>query len=230
VKNGAGQVKIISADFQPNEDPMSIITISRMYGSGGSNVAARVASAMGWSLLDNAVVDEVAARTGLSVSEVAAREERRPSLAERVATAMAMSTQEMMSPIAAAQFPPTEQHILDVTRAIIEEAAARDSVVIVGRGAQMMLGSRSDVFGVFCYAPLEALTRGCMQKDSLDHASAEKRVLQVNQDRTAWTKANWGRDWRGIENYHLCVNTDALGIDGASDTVARAARLFFDRS
>lgn len=208
---------------------MAIITISRMYGSGGSTVAAKIADAMGWSLLDNAVIDEVAARTGLSVSEVAAREERRPSLAERVATAMAMSTQEMMSPLAAAQFPPTEQHLLDVTRAVIEEAAARSSVVIVGRGAQMMLGSRSDVFGVFCYGPLEALTRVCMQRDNLDHAHAEKRVQQVNQERTAWVKANWGRDWRGIENYHLCVNTDALGIDGAVDTVVRAAQVYFER-
>ncbi|HEY5085873.1 MAG TPA: cytidylate kinase-like family protein [Gemmatimonadaceae bacterium] len=208
---------------------MSIITISRTYCSGGSNVAVRIADALGWSLLDNAVIDEVAARTGLSTSEVAAREERRPSLAERVATAMAMSTQEMMSPLAVAQFPPTEQRLLDVTRTVIEEAAMRDSVVIVGRGAQMMLGSRSNVFGVFCYAPLEALTRRCMQRDQLDHAHAEKRVLQVNQERSAWVKSNWGRDWRGIENYHLCVNTDALGVEGAADAVMRAAQLYFER-
>ena len=209
---------------------MSIITISRSYCAGGSNVAARVADALGWSLLDNTFIDEVAARTGLSTAEVAAREERRPSLAERVATAMAMSTQEMMSPLAVAQFPPTEQRLLDVTRTVIDEAAARASVVIVGRGAQMVLGSRSDVFGVFCYAPLEALTRGCMQRDHLDHTHAEKRVLQVNQERAAWVKSNWGRDWREIENYHLCVNTDALGIEGAVDAVVRAARAYFERA
>lgn len=208
---------------------MAIITVSRMYCSGGSDVAARVSEALEWSLLDNAVIDEVAARTGLSASEVAAREERRPSLAERVATAMAMSTQEMMSPIASAQFPPTEQRLLAVTKTVIEEAIDRDSVVIVGRGAQMMLGARSDVFGVFCYAPLEALTRSCMRRDALDHAQAEKRVQQVNQDRSSWVRSNWGRDWREIENYHLCVNTDALGVDGAADAVVRAARLYFAR-
>lgn len=208
---------------------MPIITVSRMYCSGGSNVAARVADMMGWSLLDNAVIDEVAARTGLSASEVAAREERRPSLAERVATAMAMSTQEMMSPIASAQLPPTEQRLLDVTRTVIEEAASRDSVVIVGRGAQMMLGARSDVFGAFCFAPLEALTRACMHRDALDHARAEKRVHQVNQERAAWVRSNWGREWSDVSNYHLCVNTDALGIDGASDAIVRAARVYFGR-
>ena len=31
-----------------------IITISRMFGSGGSDVAALVARRLGWSLLDNA--------------------------------------------------------------------------------------------------------------------------------------------------------------------------------
>jgi cytidylate kinase len=209
---------------------MSIITISRTYCSGGSNVAARIADALGWSVLDNAVIDEVAARTGMSVSEVAAREERRPSLAERVASAMVMSTQEMMSPTVVAQLPPSEERMLEVTRTVIEEAAARDSVVIVGRGAQMMLGSRGDVFGVFCYASLEALTRRCMQRDNLDHAHAEKRVQHVNQDRAAWVKANWGREWRAVENYHLCVNTDALGLAGAADAVVQATRIFFDRS
>jgi N-methylhydantoinase A len=43
---------------------MAIITISRMYGSGGSDVAARVAQLLGWSLLDNAFVDAVAERLG----------------------------------------------------------------------------------------------------------------------------------------------------------------------
>jgi hypothetical protein len=45
---------------------MPIITISREYGSGGSEVAARVASALGWHLYDNDVVEQVAARLGVS--------------------------------------------------------------------------------------------------------------------------------------------------------------------
>jgi cytidylate kinase len=208
---------------------MPIITISRMYCAGGSQVADMVARALDWSLLDNAVMDEVAARTGLSTSEVAAREERRPSLAERVASAMAMSTQEMMSPIAAAKLPPTEEHLLDVTRHVIEEAAARGPVVIVGRGAQMMLGARSDVFGVMCYAPREALVRACMHRDGLDHEQAAKRVDDVNHQRADWVRATWGRQWDSLLTYHLCVNTDALGIDGAADVVVRAARDYFER-
>ena len=51
---------------------MPVITISRMFGSGGSEVAAHVADALGWTLLDNALVERVAARLGRTPVEVQA--------------------------------------------------------------------------------------------------------------------------------------------------------------
>ncbi len=207
---------------------MPIITISRQYCAGGSAIAEGVSRALGWSLLDNAVVDQVAARTGLSVSEVAAQDERRPSLAIRVANAMAMSTQDMLTPIASAKLPPSEQQLFDTTRHVIEEAVARGPVVVVGRGAQLALSSRSDVFAVFCYAPREALVRACMQRDSLDHDKASKLVDAVNRDRAAWVKAHWGREWEALENYHVCVNTDALTQQGAIELVVSGAKTYFE--
>lgn len=208
---------------------MSIITISRSYGSGGSEVAALVAQSLGWPLLDNAVVDEVASRTGLSRDVVAAREERVPSFAERLASAMTLSTQEMLSPIARATFPPTEDRILEVTRRVIEEAAARGSVVIVGRGAHMMLGARADAFSVFCDAPRDALVRRAMFRDGLSQHDAEKQVDDVNRQRAAWTRQHWGRDWHSPATYHLCVNTDLLGVDGSATTVVETAKRFFEQ-
>lgn len=207
---------------------MSIISVSRMYGSGGSDVATAVATTLGWSLLDNAMIDEVASRTGLSTSEVAAREERMPSLSERLVNAMALSTQEMLSPLANAKLPPTEERLLAVTRHVIEEAAVRGPVVIVGRGAHLMLGLRSDVLSVFCYAPRDALIRRSMYRDSLDQAQASRRVDDTNRQRRDWVKSHWGRDWDAPETYHLCVNTDTLGVDGASALVVKAARDYFE--
>jgi len=206
---------------------MPIVTVSRQYGSGGSEVAAGIARVLGWTLLDNAVVDAVAARTGLSVSEVAAREERVPSLAERVAAAMTLSTQEMLAPLADARLPPSDDRLLEVTRHVVEEAAGRGSVVIVGRGAQMMLGARSDVFGVYCAAPREALVRRVMARDQLDRNAAARRVDEINRSRADWTRAHWGREWGAVEHYHLCVNTDLLGIALAVEIAAEAARRHF---
>lgn len=55
-----------------------LITISRQYGAGGSEVARLVAMELGWSVVDNDIVDRVAARAGLAPEVVARQDERIP--------------------------------------------------------------------------------------------------------------------------------------------------------
>src|SRR5688500_20288359 len=104
---------------------MPIITISRLYGSGGSEVAARVAKSLGWTLLDNEVVDEVAERLGMTRAEVTAREGRVPSIVERLAAAKANGQPEMMPGVTDTPPPPSEERLGEVTRRESAEAEAR---------------------------------------------------------------------------------------------------------
>ena len=205
---------------------MSILTVSRLYGSGGSEVAALVATKLGWSLLDNAVVDAVAARMGLSVAEVRDREERVPSLVERLTSAMAMGSQEWASPIAAAK-RPTDEQMIEVTRHIIEEAIAAGSVVVVGRGAQEMQAEREDSLHVFCYAPRKALIARTMQREGVGAEEAARLVDSTNKERDQWVRLHWERDRRALENYDLSVNTSRLGIEGSAQLIVSAAKIRF---
>ena len=205
---------------------MAILTVSRLFGSGGSEVAAIVAKQLGWSLLDNEVVDAVAARLGLSSAEVHAREERVPSLVERLASAMTLGSQEWMTPVAAAKRPTPEQ-LIDVTRHIIQEAIARGPIVVVGRGAPAMLAERADALHVFCYAPRKALIARTMKRESLSAEESTKLVDDTNREREQWVRLHWERDWRAHDNYDLSVNTERLGIQGAADLVLAAARSRF---
>jgi CMP/dCMP kinase len=203
-----------------------ILTLSRLYGSGGSEVAALVAKNLGWSLLDNAVVDAVAARIGLSVAEVRDREERVPSLVERLTSAMAMGSQEWASPMAAAK-RPTDEQLIEVTRHIIEEAIARGPVVVVGRGAQAMLAERNDALHVFCYAPRKALIARTMQREGVGAEEATRLVDSTNKERDQWVRLHWERDRSAHENYDLSVNTERLGIEGSAQLIVSAARMRF---
>ncbi|MBA2688508.1 MAG: cytidylate kinase-like family protein [Gemmatimonadaceae bacterium] len=204
---------------------MAIITISRLYGSGGSEVAEKVAGILNWTLLDNAVVDEVASRLGVSPAQVAAREERVSSLAERLASTMALGSQEWLSPIAAATRPATDEQLLDVTQRVLDEAISAGPVVMVGRGAQSMLAERTDALHVFCYASRPALIKRSMERDNLRRDDAEKLVDETNANREKYVRANWNRNWKSHENYHLSVNTDWLGIEGAAETIVAVAKL-----
>jgi cytidylate kinase len=203
---------------------MPIVTISRQYGSGGSEVAERVAALLGWELLDNAVVDQVAARLGISVAEAKAREERAPSLAERLASAMAMGSQEWVNPVANSR-RPTDEQMIEVTRHVVDEAVSRGPVVIVGRGAQAMLSSRADALHVYCHAPKKMLIARSMERDKVDAKEAARIVEETNKHRKEWVRLHWDREWAAAENYHLSVNTGCLGIEGAAELIAQAARM-----
>jgi CMP/dCMP kinase len=206
---------------------MPVITISRMYGSGGSEVAERVAQALGWALFDNAMIDAVAERSGLTVAEVSAQDERVPSMVERVAAALSLASPEMMPPVPSGPMETTEERIVAVTRRVIEEAMQIGPAVFVGRGAQCLLAERSDALHVFCFAPRSALRAYAMEKFKIGMAEADRRIADMNKQREHYVKRHWNRNWLAHENYHLCVNTAWLGLDGAADLVLEAARKQF---
>src|SRR5436309_227589 len=75
--------------------PPPVITVTRQYAAGGSDVARLVAAALDWTVIDNEFVDEVARRAGLAPEEVAERDERAPGLLERLARTLAVGSPEL---------------------------------------------------------------------------------------------------------------------------------------
>ena len=207
---------------------MPVITISRMFGSNGSEVAERVANALGWSLFDNAMIDAIAERSGLTRAEVSAQDERVPSMVERLASALSLGSPEIMPPVPTGPMETAEERIVAVTRRVIEEAMQTGPAVFVGRGAQCLLAERSDALHVFCYAPRSALRRYVMEKFNVEAAEADRRVAEQNKQREHYVKRHWNRSWLAHENYHLCVNTSWLGVEGAAEQVIEAARRQFE--
>jgi cytidylate kinase len=203
---------------------MPFVTISRMYGSGGSVVAARVASALGWELLDNAIVERVAEQLGWSSAEVAAREERVPSLVERLTTALALGSNEFVATVPAAALVPEEERLLAVTERVIREAVSLGPVVLVGRGAQAMLAARADALHVFCHAPRPALVARVMHRRGIGEEDAAREVDEVNRQREQYVRRYWRRAWLASTGYHLCLDTEWLGVDGAAALVVALAR------
>jgi cytidylate kinase len=199
-----------------------VITISRMFGSGGSEVAEPVATTLGWTLLDDAVIDAVAARLGVAPAEVKAREERVPSLAERLVDTLSLASPEFAPP--GAGLTPTEAQLVDVTQHVIDEVVHAGPAVLVGRGAQCVLAERADALHVFCYAPHAALVRRTVERLGITRAEAERRVSETNRQRERYVRRHWDRAWRDPSNYHVCLDTEWLGVPDAASLIVSLAR------
>jgi cytidylate kinase len=194
-----------------------------MFGSGGSEVAELVASALGWTLLDDAVVDAVAARLGVTPAEVKARDERVPSLAERLVDTLSLASPEL-APTSTTGLPPSEARLVEVTHHVIDEVVQSGPAVLVGRGAQCVLAERDDAMHVFCYAPQAALVRRTVEQLGLTTTEAEKRVADTNRQRERYVRRHWNRAWRDPGNYHVCLDTAWLGVPETASLIVDLAR------
>ncbi len=63
---------------------MRAITISREYGSGGGEIAARLAHRLGWQLIDHEVIVRVAEALGVSEATAEEHDEQADSLTLRI--------------------------------------------------------------------------------------------------------------------------------------------------
>ena len=207
---------------------MSVITITRQYGAGGSKIAELIAQRLGWTVVDNEFVEEVARRAGLPVETVAAREERAPSLKERLVSALATASPEVFVPTGETTDEiPTEERIVQVTGRVIAELAQHGRVVLVGRGAQVVLAGTGsgDALHVYVVAPLDFRVRTVVERLGVNEKDAARAIEETDGNRDRYVERWHGRRRQDPSLYHVSVNTAWLGYDGATDVIMAAVRL-----
>jgi cytidylate kinase len=199
------------------------ITISREYGAGGSVVARLVADALRWRLVDNQVVEEVARRAGLTPDDVARREERGPSFVERLSRALATATPELLGAETVQPPEAEESRLVKLTEQVVRDACADGHVVLVGRAAVALLGSREDALHVRVVADPEHRILVIMERLGVAREEATRRIKEVDANRARYHRLWYDRDWYDPRNYHLAVNTGWLGLDRSAELVVTAA-------
>ena len=203
-----------------------LITISRQFGAGGSEVAARVARALDWRLVDNELVERVAARAGLAPEDVAEREERVPTFIERLARTLVAATPELVVPPDAGGTASSlsEDDLVRVTELVVEEVAAEGRVVLVGRAAPAVLARERDAIHVKIVAPLEWRVRAAAKRLAVSLEEAAKVTEETDKMRARYHRQHYQRDWSDPALYHMMLNTAALGLDGAAEVLVARAR------
>lgn len=201
-----------------------VITISRQYMAGGSDVAARVAETLGWTVVDDALIDAVAERSGFAPEDVQSLEESVPSFMERFAQSSALSSPENLLSTPSAIDGPATVRLAHVTRDVIEELGQQDRLVFVGRAAAAVLASERNAIHVRLVAPIESRVREAMNRLGLSEEEARSAVEERDRGRERYHKELFGRDWNDPVNYHLVLNTEILGRAGAAELIVTRAR------
>ncbi len=200
-----------------------LITISREYGAGGSSVARAVAEQLGWKLVDNQLVEEIARRAGMTTAEAQERVERGPTFVERLIRALAASNPELLTPASVQPPEAADAQLKQITEQVIAESASNHAV-LVGRAATAVIGHREGALHVKLVGSLEYRRKVIAERLNVSVEEAARRIRDVDAHRAEYHRRWYSRDWNDAHHYHLVVNVGWVGLERAGGVIVDLVR------
>ena len=199
---------------------MRVITVSREYGSGGGEIASRLARRLSWELIDHEVVVRTAGALGVPVTAVVEHDEQVEGWVGQILRNMQRIESgglafETRDEVTTRRYHAAFCHV-------VEGAVGARPVVIVGRGGQVLLAGRRDVLHVRVVAPLEQRIAYVMGREGVDRVTARARIWLKERARARYLQAIYRRRPDDPYLYDLVVNTGQLTLDTAVDVVYQA--------
>lgn len=186
---------------------MSIITVSREFGSGGREVGKRLADELGYKYYDREIVTEIAKKTELNEEYVAHILEQGGFGHIPVHFGRTFSY--------AAIMPQSTINLFSEQHKIIKELAKRDNCVIVGRAADVILKDYNPI-NLFVYADMASKIERCQKredvKENVSLKSLEKNIKKIDSERAKYHELFSDIAWGDKAGYHLCINTTGVDI------------------
>jgi len=202
---------------------MRAITIARLYGSGGGEVAQRVAKRLGWRLIDHEVIVQVAHELHITEEEAEDLDEHTEGFILRALNSMSLMYPSMVENVPPSPSPATRERLYQsALRRVIELAVEEGQSVIVGRGAGTLLEGRRDVLRTYVIAPLEQRIAYVARREGLDEANARKRIALKDNGRRRYVQSQYHLQPDEPERYDLTINTAILSLDAASELICHA--------
>lgn len=212
----------VNAPKEPAAAQMRAITISREYGSGGGEVGRQLAERLGWKLVDHEVAEQVARALNVSEAEADAHDEQADNLIMRMLTNLSENLAPVSFPVQSTVELISPEEYDEARRKVVETAVARGQVVIIGRGAQVLLAGRRDVLHVRIIAPLEQRIAYVMRREGLDHAKAQHRIQTKDRARARFLNTVHQRNPSDEHLYDIVINTAVIELGDVVELLALA--------
>lgn len=172
---------------------MSVITISRQWGSLGTEIAQAVATRLNYEYVDKEKMESALAGCGLPKVQIEKLDEKKPGFWDSWVT--------------------DRKNFLHCVQKVVYDFAQKNNVVIVGRGGQVLLREVPGILNVRIIAPLDVRIRRVREQPGVDESQAIRRLKRSDQDSAGFIRAFFNVDWEDSDLYDLVINTQKISVN-----------------
>lgn len=177
-----------------------ILTIGREYGSGGREIAKKLAEHYGLTLYDNNLLKEVLSEKNISSAEFERYDETQKRIGIYRSVRGIDSSPE--NSIAHMQF--------DFLRQKAEEG---ESFVVVGRCAETVLKEYPAMISIFVLGDKQEKIERIMRIYQVSSGKAERMMTENDNKRKRYHNSYCEGKWGDSRNYDISINSAKLGVD-----------------
>ena len=178
-----------------------IIAIGREFGSGGHEIAQRLADYYGVTLYDQNILKKIANERELDDDSLMGYDEsHRKVLISRTVRGLNSSPEHN---IANLQFEFLKQ-----------KAEEKESFVVVGRCAETVLKPYAAMIPIFIIGDKDKKRERIAKLYDLSLDKAEKRIADTDKKRKQYHNSHCQIKWGDSRNYDISINSSKLGING----------------
>lgn len=187
-----------------------VITISREFGSGGRELGVKLAQTLGIPFYDKELISMAADESDISEEAFLHYDENMPFVQDPL-------DRHFYSPFSSVYEVPMSDQLFFAQSRVIKRLAEQGPCVIVGRCADMVL---DDSINLFIYAKMKSrIKRMNSLETGVVPEQMESRIRDVDRKRKDYYQYYTGNEWGKAQNYHLCLESGLVGVDGCLKAV-----------
>lgn len=189
-----------------------VITIGRQCGSGGRVIGQKLAEELGIKCYDKELLAMASKNSGLCEELFETHDEKPTS---SFLYSLVMDTYSLGYTTSGYMDMPINHKVFLAQFDTIKKLAEEESCVIVGRCGDYALAERPNTVTVFiCGNEAEKMKR-MEEVYNMTESNAKDAMVKTDKKRSSYYNYYSSKKWGDAKSYDLCINSSAVGIDGA---------------
>jgi len=200
----------------------TIITIGRQYGSAGREIGYKVAKDLDIKLYDKEMLDRAAKESGICQELFETHDEKPTS---SFLYSLVMDTYSLGYSSGSYTDMPINHKVFLAQFDAIKKIADEGPCILVGRCADYALEDYDNVLSIFIHADMDKKIRRIARIYDLTDKEAKDRIIKTDKKRSSYYNYYSNKKWGAADNYHVCLDSSILGIDGTAKAIEQIVAL-----